>query len=220
MGGTVLLAHLRRTDGVQPSTTNHQPAAADHRPTDAAVLASTEQSHGVGTTNTDSCERTGQCKEVTSRTRNGQGTSTRTGRYDLGHTAIWRCSPRFEDSVSKCIDVSSQSGPSCSPGSGLQRPEISRLPGLFRIRSNSVERLDRSTLDGNMTQARQLSRRTVAAAIHVQSPERKILRPDFPTRPEGWNDRARRPTTFYKTHGSSLWRPRLNSCRRTENARD
>jgi len=41
----------------------------------------------------------------------------------------------------ECLDVSSQGGSGCSPGPGRQRPEISRLPGLFRIGSNSVERL-------------------------------------------------------------------------------
>lgn len=36
---TVLTAHPGSTDGLQPSTTNHRPAAADHRPTDKAVPA-------------------------------------------------------------------------------------------------------------------------------------------------------------------------------------
>jgi hypothetical protein len=60
--------------------------------------------------------------------------------------------------VSKCLDVGSQSGPSCSSNSRGQRPEISGLPRHFRVGSNSVERLDGSSPMGHMTQACQLSR--------------------------------------------------------------
>jgi len=37
------------------------------------------------------------------------------------------------------------------------RPVVSQLPRIFRVRSNTVEKLDFSTPDGYLTQARQLS---------------------------------------------------------------
>jgi len=68
-----------------------------------------------------------------------------------------------------------------------------------------------------MTQAHQLSRRTVEDAIRIQFPERTRLRPDFATHPGGRNDRPARPTSFYSTPGSSFWGPRPGSHRGAEN---
>jgi hypothetical protein len=147
----------------------------------------------VRTTKADSQERERRSLEETTSSGNQRGSSTRAGRYDPGRTAIWRGSPRFEHAVSECVDVTSQSGPGYS---GRQRSEISRLPGHFRNRSNSVERLDCSPPDGHTTQTRQLSRRTVEDAVRIQPPEGDSLRPDFATRPGGRNDRAERPTSF------------------------
>jgi len=138
----------------------------------------------------------GRSQTVTCSIRNKQGTLRRTGRYDPGCTAICRGSPLFEDAVGECLDVGRQSGPGCSLGPRRQLPEISRLPGLFRVRSNSVERLDCSTPDGHMTQARQLSRWTVEDAVCIQPPKGSRLKTDFATHPGGRNDRAGRPTSF------------------------
>jgi hypothetical protein len=85
---------------------------------------------------------------------------------------------------------------------------MSQLPGLFRIRSNSVERLDCPTSDDDTTQARQLFRRTVEDAVRIQPPEWASLGPDLATRSGGLNDRAGRPTSFYTTPGSNFWGPR------------
>jgi hypothetical protein len=109
------------------------------------------RSYRTGTTNTDPEDRTGRSLEEACGPRNQRGPTTATGRHDPRRTTIWRGSPRFQDAVSECVDVSSQSGSGCSPDPGRQRPEISRLPGLFRVGSNSVEMLDRSTPDAHTT---------------------------------------------------------------------
>jgi hypothetical protein len=74
-----------------------------------------------------------------------------TGGHDPGHTAIWRGRPQFEDAVSERLDIGSQSDSGCYTGPRRQRPEISLLPGRFRIGLNSVESLDCATQDGHMT---------------------------------------------------------------------
>ena len=214
-GGTILPTDPRGTEGLRAPTTNNRPTTADHRPASKTVPTPAMRPYRAGTTNTDSTERTGRGLEETPASRNQRGSAIGTGRYDPGCTAIWRGSPRFEDAVSECVDISSQSGPSCSPGSGRQRPEISRLPGLFRVGSNSVEGLDCSTSNGHTTQARQLSRRTVENAVRIQSPEGSRLRTNLATRPGGRNDRVGRPTSFDTTPGSSFWGPGPNSHRRT-----
>jgi len=152
--------------------------------------------------------------------RNQRGTSTGTGRHDPRLTAIRRGSLRFEDAVSECLDLGSQSSPGRPLNSRGQRPEISRLPGIFRVGLNSVERLHCSSPDGYTTQARQLSRRTVKDAVCIQPLEGSSLKPDLATCPVGRNDRAGRHTSFYTTPGSSFWEPRPDSHRRTKDAGD
>jgi len=217
-GGTLLPTHPRGADGVRAPTTNYRSAAADHRPADKAIPAPAVRSYRAGTTNTDSDDRTGRSQGETRSRRNRRGATAGTGGDEPGRMAIWRGSPQFEDAVGEHLDVGSQGSPGCSPGPGRLRPEIPRLPGLFRVGSNSVERLDCSTPDGNTTQTRQLSRRTGKDAVCIQSPESSSLGPDFTTRPGGRNNRAGRPTSFYTTPGSSFWGPRVSSHRRTENA--
>ena len=195
------------TEGVRPPGTNHQATERDHRSTDEGVPAPTVRSYRDGATNTDSDKWTGRSKEETRSCRDRRGATGGIGNNDTGCTTIWRGSPRFEDAVSQRPYPGSQSSSSCSPGPGGQRPQISRLPRLFRVRSNSVERMDCSTPDGYTTQARQLSWRTVEDAVRIQPPERSSLSPDLTTSPGGWNDRAGRPTSFYSTPGSSFWGP-------------
>jgi len=219
-GSTVLPTNPRGTDGLQAPTADHQPTATNHGLAIKIVPASVVRSYRSGTTNSDPEERTGRSPAEASSPRNRRGLATGIGGHDPRRTAVWRGSPRFEDAVSECLDVGSQGGPGCPSSPGRQRPEISRLPGLFRVGSNSVERLDCSTQDGHTTQARQLSRRTVEDAVRIQPPEGKRLGPDLATRPGGRNDRAGRPTSFYTTAGSSFWGPRPSSHRRTENAGD
>jgi hypothetical protein len=148
---TVPPTNSRGTDGQRAPTADYRPAAADYRSRNEAVPAPAVRPHRAQTTDTDSEEQAGRSLEETTSCRNQRGPSTATGQYDLGHTAIWRGSPQFEDAVSECLDVSSRNCSGYSPGSRRQRPEISRLPGLFRVGSNSVEKLDCSTTDGHMT---------------------------------------------------------------------
>jgi hypothetical protein len=153
----------------------------------------------VGAADTDSDERTGRSQEETRSTRDEGKPPTRTGGYELGRTAIWRASPQFKDAVSKCLNTGSQSSARGSPSSRGQTSEISPLPRHFWVGSNSVERLDCSTPDGNTTQAHQFSRRTVEDAVHIQPQQGSSLKPDLGTRPGGRNERAGRPTSFYTT---------------------
>jgi len=219
-GSTILPTNPRSTDGLRAPTTDHQPTTAGYRPASKAVLAPTMRPYSTRAINADSEERTGRSLEVTSGPRNQRRDATRVGRDDPRCTTIWRGSPRFQDAVSQRPDSGGQSGSGCSLGSGRQRPEISRLPGLFRVGSNSVERLDCSTPNGHTTQTRQLSRRAVEDAVCIQSLEGNSLRLDSATRPGGRNDRGGRPNSFYTTPGSSFWGPRPSSHRPTENAGD
>jgi len=206
-GGTILPTNPRGTDDLRAPTTDHRSTATVDGPASEAVPTPVMRPHQVRTTDADSEERTGRSPEGTNSPRNQRGTSTRVGGDDPRRTTFWRGSPQFEDAVSERLDLSGQSGSGCSSGSGGQRPEISRLPGLFRVGSNSVERLDCSTPDGHTTQADQLSRRTVEDAVPIQPPEGNSLRTDLATRPGGRNDRAGRPTSFYTTPGSSFGDP-------------
>jgi len=219
-GGAVLPANPGGTHDLQGSTANHRPTAADHGRTNEADPAPAVRPYRVRATDTDSDEWMGRGQKETCSTRDGRGPSTRTGGYDPGCTTIWRGSPQFEDAVSECLDIASQSGPSCSTCSERQRSDVSRLPRHFRVGSISVERLDCSTSNGNTTQTRHLSRRTVQDAVRIQLPEENSLRTDLATCPGGRNDRAGRPTSFYKTPGSSFWGPWPSSHHWTKNAGD
>jgi len=217
-GGTVLPANPGGADGLRSPTTNYRPAAADYRPSNKPVPAPAVRPYGAGSVDTDSDERTGRSQDETCSTSDGWWPLTRTGGHDARPTAIWRGSPQFQDAVSECRNVGNQDGPSCSPSSRGQRPEISRFPGLFRVGSNSVERLDCSTPDSHITGARQLSRQTVEDAVRIQPPEGSSLRLDFATRLGGRNDRVGWPTNFYTTRGSSFWGPWPSSHHQKENA--
>jgi len=150
-GGTVLTANPGGTDGVRAPTTNHRSTTTHHRPADDAIPAPAMRPYQVRTTDADCDGRKGPSPTKTYSTRDERGPLTGTGGYNPGHTAIWRGSPQFEVAVSECLDTGSQGGPSRSSGSGRQRSEISRLPGHFRVGSNSVEKLDCPIPDGNMS---------------------------------------------------------------------
>jgi len=109
-GGTVLTAHPRSPDGVQPCSIDHRPAAADYQSSDEAVTLPAMRQNQVRAANTDSDGRTGRGQKETCATRIKQGASTTTGGHDPAHTAIWRGSPWFEDRVSECSNVGSEGG--------------------------------------------------------------------------------------------------------------
>jgi len=189
-GGTALTAHPTGIDGLRSPTANYRSAMADHRPTDEAVPALAVWSYRDGATDTNSDNRTGRSQEETRSHRKRRSTTEKTCTDDPVRTAIWKASPQFKDIVSECLDVGSEGGPSCSPGSRRQRPEISWHSGHFRVRSNKVERLDCSTPDGNTTQAHNLSRRIVEDAVPIPPLEGNRLMADLATRPGGRNDSA------------------------------
>jgi len=124
--------------------------------------------------------------------------------------------PEFEDAVSECAILSRMGSASSPPPTRRQRTEISRLPGLFRVGSNSVERLDCATPDDYPPHTQQVSRRAGEDEVRLQPPERDRFEADIATRPRQRRDRARGPTSFYTTPGSSFWGPRASSHRGTE----
>jgi hypothetical protein len=202
--GTILPTNQGGADGLRASTADHRPTAANSRSADEIVPAPAVRPHQARTTNTDPEGLAGRSPEEINGPRNQRGTSTGTGRHDPRRTAIWRGSLWLEDAVSKSLELGSQSSPGRPPNSRGQTPAISRLPGLFRVRLNSVPGLHRSTPDGHTTQPCQLSRRTFKDVVYIQPLEGNRRRPDLATPPGGWNDRAGRPISFYTTPGSSF----------------
>jgi hypothetical protein len=134
VGSTVLPPNSRDTDGLRAPTTDYRPTAADYGTPKEAVAAHPVRSHRGRTTKSDSEGRAGRSLEETDSPGNQRGPATGTARHDPEPTAIWRGSLWFEDAVCECFDTSSQSIPSGSPGSRRQRPAISRLTGLLRVR--------------------------------------------------------------------------------------
>ena len=98
--------------------------------------------------------------------------------------------------------------------------EISRLPGLFRVGSNLVERLDCATSDVHPPYAQQVPRRISQDAVRLQPPEWTRLEANPAIRSGRRGSRAGRPTSFYITPGSSFWGPRPSGDRGTKYAGD
>jgi hypothetical protein len=219
-GSKVLSTNSSGADGHRIPIADYLPTTQDQKPPNNAVPAPGERPYRARTTDTDSEEQAGRSLEETGGSRNQRRTLTGAGKRDPGRMVIWRGSPLFEDAVSECLDITSQSGPGCSPGSKGQRPEISQFPGLFRVGSNSVLSLDCSTRVCITTQTRQLSQRTVEDVVPIEPPDGNSLRPDLITRPGARKDRAGRPTSIYTTSGSCCWGPRPSSHRRTRNVGD
>lgn len=162
-------------------------------------------SYRDGNQNSNPADHAGQSQAETRSPDDRRGATRGFSSDDPRRIEIWRGSPQLEDAVNQCSHVGSQGGISCSPGSRRQRPEMSRLPGLFRVRSNSVQQLDSFTLDEDLTLTNQLSRRTVEDAVHIQLSEGSSLRPDLATHLEERTYWAGRPTSFHATPGSSFW---------------
>lgn len=105
------------------------------------------------------------------------GVTRGAGWYDKRCTSIHRGSQKALKTVGQCSDICSKS----SPGSPLefrgQRPEISLLHRVFKLRPNSVERLDCATLDSHWLRSRKLPRQTHEDVVCIQ-PETAI--------PLGW----------------------------------
>jgi len=180
----------RHAEGVQSPSSDNRFTEADHGSTGPTVSTSAvcplrDWSQDSGTRN---CSRRSQDRMTGSRMQ--RTTPGGSGGNEQGRTTTWRGSPPFEHAVSQCSSIGSPGSSHGPSDSRRQRPETSRLPGLFRVGSNSIERLDCLTPDGDMTQTHQLSRWTVNDAVRIQPPEGPILRPDQPTRPAGWNDSA------------------------------
>jgi len=219
-GGTVYRTRGHGTEGVwQPGTVNRI-TESDYGPANTTVPASGLRSFDIRATAGDIEAGVGRSQEDPENGGNRPGPTTGTGRYDTRRQTIGRWSPTIDDTVSQRAILSGNGSPDSTPAIRRPTTEVCRLPGLLRIRSNSVERLDCSTPDGHTMQTCQFPRQTVEDAVRILPPEGSSFRPDFATRPGGQGDRAGRPTTLYTTPGSSFWGPRPSSHRRTENAGD
>jgi len=208
------------TEGMLSPATDNRIAYADHGPAftthPACGMRSVDIRTSVGDIETAAAGSQDDCQDGSDR----WGPPTRAGWYDLGPLTVMRRSPSFKDACTVRRILSSTGIPDSPPATRGPRREVSRLAGLFRIRSESVDRQDCSTLDGHTTKAPQLSRRTVEAAVLIQPPEGSILSPDLATN-TGWcNDRAGRPTSVLTTPGRRVWGPRLSSQRWSENVGD
>jgi len=151
---TVYQTRDHGTDGVQFPGTDHRITETDHGPTVTTVPASRVRPLSVRTTVGDIQPGAGRGQENPEIGGNGRGSTTRTWRYDTGRQTIARRSPSCEDAVCECPVLGGSCSPNSPPAIRGPRTEVSRLPRLFRIGSNSVERLDCSNPDGHTTQAR------------------------------------------------------------------
>jgi len=152
--------------------------------------------------------------------RNRRGPMGGTFSDDMGCIAIWRGGPRIEDTTSQCSNFGNQSNSGCSLGSRWQRPAMSWLPRLFKVKSNSVVRLDCSIPHSNSTEACHCTPKTVEDAVRIQPSDGRRLGTELATCLGGWNDKAERPTSIFTTPGSSYWAPRPSCHHGIQDTRD
>jgi len=160
-------------------------------------------------------ERIGGSRTNSLSSRNGRRRKEGVGRYDQGRPRSQRGESEFENAVSKCAILSRTGSATSPPPTRGQRTEVPRLPGLFRIGSHSVARLDCATSDGHPPYTQQVPRRTSQDEVRLQPPERARLEANLAARPGQWRNRAGRPASLYTTPGSSFWGPRPSSHRGT-----
>jgi len=212
--------HGHSTEGVRSPGPDNRGTETNHGPAGTAVPIPRVWSLGVPTTAGSIETGTGGSQEHPEDGRSGRGPLSRIGWFDTRRQTVREPSPSPEDAVSECAILGGSGSPSSPPSTGRPRTEVSQPPGLSTIRSNWVESLDCSTSNGHTTQARKLSQWPVEDVVCIQLPEGSRLRPDFATHSCERRDRAGRPTSFYKTPGSSIWVPRPSSYHRTEHAGD
>jgi len=220
-GGAVLATRPGDPTSVQSPRGDRRPAESNNHPpgTDPTPPARM-RSYRLRDTIIDPPERTGGSPTNPPNSGDRRRSEEGIGRYDQRRPRSQRGRPEFEDAVSECAILSRTGSASSPPPTRRQRTEISRLPGLFRVGSNSVERLDCATPDGDPPYTQQVSRRAGENEVRLQPPERDRPETDTATRPRQWRDRAGKPTSFYTTPGSSFWGPRPSSHRGTEHERN
>jgi hypothetical protein len=157
-GGTILTTRTRNTTSIQSPRRDSRSADSNNHPSGPSRTSSDlVRPHRLPDTAVDSPERTrGSPTNPLSR-GDRRGHTTRAGRHDTGCKGGQCGSREFEDAVSQCAILSRTGSANTPPRTGGQRSEVPRLPGLFRIGSNSAERLDRTSPDDNPTQTKQLS---------------------------------------------------------------
>jgi hypothetical protein len=110
---------------MRPPGTDSRVTEGNYKTQDPIIPPPPMRPHQDGESDTHSEEQMGRSQTEACRSRNRRGSLTGASGHDQRRTRIWRGSLRVEDAVSECLDISSQRGPGCSPGSGRQRTEIS-----------------------------------------------------------------------------------------------
>jgi len=216
-GGTVLATRTGDTTGVQPSRGDNRPAEPDNHPsgtdpTPPARMRSYQLRDTIG----DPPERTRGIPTDPPDGGNRRGPEEGTGRYDQGCPGSQLGGQEFESTVSECVILSRTGSATSPPPTRGQRAEISRLPGLFRVGSNSVERLGCATPDGYLPYTQQVPRRAGENEVRLQPPERARPETGLATCPGQRRDRAGKPVSIYTTPAGSFWGPRPSGHRGTK----
>jgi len=194
----------RCAEGVQSPSSDNRVTVADHPTTGPTVPTARVRPHQDGEHYQETGDWSRRTQDTTSSRWNWWTTLGQSAGNFAGHTAIWRGSQRFDDTDSEYSYIGS-AGSSRGPSDCIrQSQEISGLPGLYRVGLNSVERLNCSTPDSQMTQARRLSRWTVEDAVLIQPPTRYSLGPDLATHPGGRSDMAGTLTSICSPPGPAL----------------
>jgi len=219
--GTVFATGAGNTTSVQLPRGDRRPAESNNYPPGTGPTPPARmRSYQLRDTIDDPPERIGGSPTNPPDSRDRRRSEEGIGRHDQGRPLSQRGGLEFEDAVSECAILSRTGSASSPPLSRRQRIEISRLPGLFRIGSNLVERLDCATPNRHPPYTQQVPRRAGEDEVRLQSPERDCPETDIATRPRQRRGRAGTPTSFYTTPGSSFWGPRPSSHRGTEHERN
>jgi len=183
-GGTVLATRTGNTISVLSPRGDHRPAESNNHPpgtdpTPPARMRSCRLRDTIG----DPPKRTGGSPTNPPDSGDRRRPEVGVGRHDQRRPRSQRGGPEFQDAVSECAILSRTGSPSSPPLTRRQRTEISRLPGLFRVRSNSVERLDCAIPDGYPPYTQQVSRRAGENEVCLPPPKRDRPAADIATRP-------------------------------------
>ena len=110
------------TEDVQLPGTDNRITEADHGPPNTTILASGLRSLDVRATAGVIEARVGRGQEDPEICRNGRGTPTRTGQYDMGRQTIGRRSVNFEDAVSQCAILTGPGSPDSPQATSATTP--------------------------------------------------------------------------------------------------
>lgn len=196
------------TIGERSPSPDSRISEGNHRSEGPAVPASSLWPHWDGRRDSEPSGWPGRSLVAASDWRILGGIRSRHAQNNVSCKRTWRGGEECTEAINQCPNPGSEGGLGCSAEAWEQRTEIARLPRLFRVGSDSVERLDRLTPDSLLTQEGQFSRQAVedVASIPLHAGHRPA--PETTTRPGGHHDSTGGPTNLYTTSGCSCWVPR------------